>query len=119
MNSSGRSRCYEDSERKVALIGGRGQQSRVRDLSGLGDEELSSLQNTANRFTGLLAGLTQRTEPWVKRAVDEILSGVTLAWQSLASCTDQALTRLQTGNDVPEPAGFRAADRCNAGGNAV
>jgi hypothetical protein len=97
---------WEDSERKVALIGGRGQQSRVRDLSGLGDEELSSLQNTANRFAGLLAGLTQRTEPWVKRAVDEILSGVTLVWQSLASCTDQALTRLQTGNDVPEPADF-------------
>jgi very-short-patch-repair endonuclease len=97
---------YEDSERKVTLIGGRGQKTRVRDLSALGDEELSSLQNTANHFTGLLAGLTQRTEPWVRRAVDEILSGVTLAWQSLASCTDQALTKLQTDGDILEPTDF-------------
>jgi hypothetical protein len=47
-----------------------------------------------------------RNKGRLKKAVDEILSGVTLVWQSLASCTDQALTQLQTGSDILEPTDF-------------
>ena len=65
-------------------------------LDELAREELSK---TLGEFTNTLQRLLNRREPWVKKAITEIVSDRDRTWRKLLSVTKDALSKIGTDND--------------------